>query len=62
MSASAVAAIAAVIAFAIALILDLAGVAKGHVNFTTFALAGLLCLALALVAPGGWLWRGRPAA
>jgi hypothetical protein len=44
----------AALAFAIALILDFAGVAKGHFDPTTFMLAGLLCLALA-GCPWGWL-------
>ncbi len=38
--------IAAVVAFAIALFLDLAGLSKGHISYVTFALAGLLCLAI----------------
>jgi hypothetical protein len=42
-------AIASFIAFLIALILDLFGVSHGHVNYTTFALIGLLCAAAALV-------------
>jgi hypothetical protein len=54
-------AIAAVFAFIIALILDLAGIDKGHVNYTTFALVGLLCAAAALVTitPAWSTWRGR---
>jgi hypothetical protein len=49
---------AAVLAFAIALILDLAGIDKGRVNENTFVIIGLLCLAIALVT--GWgPWRGR---
>lgn len=44
------------LAFAIALILDLAGVSKGHVDPATFMLAGLLFLALA-GCPWGWLGR-----
>jgi hypothetical protein len=39
--------IAAIVAFAIALILQLASVSKGTLlNVTTFALIGLLCLAI----------------
>jgi hypothetical protein len=48
----------AVVAFAISLILDLADITKGHVNYTTFLLVGLLCLAIALVTYWG-PWRGR---
>ena len=48
-------AIAAVVCFAIALILELAGISKGHVDQLTFALAGLLCLALSGVQ--SWPWR-----
>jgi hypothetical protein len=40
--------------FAIALIFDLTGFAHGHIDPTTFALAGLLCLALSF-CPWGWL-------
>jgi hypothetical protein len=54
-------AIASVFAFLIALILDLAGVDKGHLNYTTFALLGLLLAAAALVTitPAWSTWRGR---
>ncbi len=45
--------IAAIVAFIIALFLDLAGISKGHFDVTTFALIGLLCLAIHLVT--GWL-------
>ncbi len=51
------AAIAAVVFFAVALILELAGISKGHIDWLTFMLAGLLCLALAAVP--AWPWR-RP--
>jgi hypothetical protein len=55
-----IAAVAAVVAFAVSLILDLADITKGHVNYTTFLIVGLLCLAIALVT--GWgRWRGRAA-
>lgn len=46
----------AALAFAVALILDFAGVAKGHFDPTTFMLAGLLFLALA-GCPWGWVNR-----
>jgi len=51
-----VAAVAAVVFFAVALILHLAGISHGHVDETTFMLAGMLCLALAAVTPG-WPWH-----
>ena len=51
------AAVAAVVFFAIALIFHLAGFGSGHLDETTFMLAGMLCLALAAVYPG---WPGRP--
>jgi hypothetical protein len=55
-----IAAVAAVVAFAVSLILDLFDITKGHVNYTTFLIVGLLCLAIALVT--GWgRWRGRAA-
>jgi hypothetical protein len=44
-------AIAAVACFAIALILDLAGISSGHAGPQTFMLAGLVFLALAACAP-----------
>jgi hypothetical protein len=50
----------AVLAFAIALVLDLAGIGKGRVNENTFVIVGLLCLAIALVTYWG-PWRGRTA-
>ena len=46
--------------FAIALLMHLAGFGSGHIDVTTFELAGLLCLALA-GAPA-WPWRHRAAA
>ena len=49
----------AVIAFAIALILDLAGVSKGRINENTFIIIGLLCVAVELVWPAWSTWRGR---
>ena len=48
------------VAFAIALILNLAGISKGHVDPTTFELVGLLCLALSF-CPWGWVGARRPA-
>jgi hypothetical protein len=48
--------IAAVVFFAIALILEVFDLAKGHVNYVTFGLAGLLCLAIHVVA--GW-WPAK---
>ena len=51
------AAVAAVVFFAIALILHVAGLGSGHWDETTFMLAGMLCLALAVVVPG---WPRRP--
>lgn len=50
-------AVLAAICFAIALVLHLAGAGSGHIDVTTFMLAGLLCLALAAVTPG---WPRRP--
>jgi len=50
-------AIAAVVLFAIALVLDLAGISHGHFDPETFMLAGLVFLALAACAPG---WPHRP--
>ena len=50
-------AIAAVVSFAVALILDLAGISNGHFNEETFMLAGMVFLALAACAPG---WPRRP--
>jgi len=52
------AALLAVIFFAIALLMHLAGFGSGHLDVTTFELAGLLCLALAGCS-WGWLPR-RP--
>jgi C4-dicarboxylate transporter len=54
-------AIAAVFAFIIALILDLAGISKGHINETTFVIIGLGFAAGALVTitPAWSTWRGR---
>lgn len=52
-------AIAAIVAFAIALIMEIGQVAgKGAVNVTTFLLLGLLCLAIHLVW-GVYPWRTR---
>lgn len=48
-------AVAAAIFFAIALVCHLAGFASGHLDETTFMLAGMLCLALAAVP--AWPWR-----
>jgi hypothetical protein len=53
--------IAAVIAFVIALLLDLAGVSKGHFNEETAVIVGFLCLAVHLVWPAWHGWAGRPA-
>lgn len=50
-------AIASVVCFAIALILDLAGINNGHVDPQTFTILGLLFLALWAVFPG---WPHRP--
>ena len=45
--------IAAIVAFAVALILQIAGVARGSVlTASVFTIAGLLCLAVHLVT--GW--------
>lgn len=43
--------IAAIVAFAIALIFQLTGSGSGHLNAETFVIAGLLCLAVHLVYP-----------
>jgi hypothetical protein len=45
-----------IIAFVIALILDLAGISHGHVDENTFAIAGWLCIAIYLLRV--WSWRG----
>ena len=50
-------AVRAAICFAIALVLHLAGAGSGHLDVTTFELAGLLLLALAAVVPG---WPRHP--
>jgi hypothetical protein len=56
------AAIVAIIAFAIALIMEIGQVAaKGAFNVTTFMLIGLLCLAIHLVW-GVYPWRTGPRA
>ena len=47
------AAVLAVVAFALALILDLAGIASGHFDPETFMLAGMVLLALSV-------WPRRP--
>jgi hypothetical protein len=50
-------AVIAVIAFAIAFILDLAGISRGHADVTTFEIAGWLFTAAHLA----WaVWHGRP--
>ena len=56
--------IAGIVAFAIALIMEVADLGKGHFTYTTFALIGLLCLAIFVVWAlwGGRGWRGRTAA
>ena len=51
------AAVAAVVCFALALTLSLAGIAHGHFDEQTFMLAGMLLLAVAAVYPG---WPRRP--
>jgi hypothetical protein len=45
--------IAAIVSFAIALIMDLASLGNGTVNVTLFTLIGLLCLAVHLSTPWG---------
>ena len=51
-------AIAAIVAFAIALIMEVGQiVGKGAFNVTTFALVGLLCVAIHLVRPDWYPWR-----
>jgi threonine/homoserine/homoserine lactone efflux protein len=52
--------IAAVIAFIIALILNLFGVSKGHLNSDTLVIAAWVCLSIYLVWPGWRGWSGRP--
>ena len=52
--------IAAVVALTIALLLDLFGVSKGHLNEETAVIVGFLCLAVYLVAPVWRGWAGRP--
>jgi hypothetical protein len=51
--------LASIVAFAVALILDLAGVSKGHLNYVLFALIGLLCLAVHVTTIGGWWGPAR---
>ena len=51
-------AVLAAICFAVALVLHWTGGASGHIDETTFMLAGMLFLALAVVAPG-WTWPRR---
>ena len=46
------AAVAAVVFFAIAILMHLFGWGHGHIDETLFMLAGMLCLAIAAVAPG----------
>jgi hypothetical protein len=53
-------AIGAAFAFAIAVILNLADLSKGHLNATTLMLIGLFCLAMHLVW-GVYPWRNRTA-
>jgi hypothetical protein len=50
-------AIASIVSFAVALILDLAGISNGHVDPQTFAILGLLFLALWAALPG---WPHKP--
>jgi cytochrome c biogenesis factor len=52
--------ITAVVAFVIALLLNLFDVSKGHLNYVTAALIGLLALTIYLVAGpwSGWTNRG----
>jgi hypothetical protein len=50
-------AILAAICFAVALVLHLAGAGSGHLDVSTFELAGLLFLALSAVVPG---WPRHP--
>jgi hypothetical protein len=53
----------AAFAFGVALLLDLFGVSKGHLNENTLVIVGLLCIALHLIWPTWWSsWRGRTAA
>jgi hypothetical protein len=53
-------ALAAIVAFAVALICDLAGFASGHWNAATFTAIGLLSLAVHLAGRPAWLQRGNP--
>lgn len=50
-------AVAAVVFFAVALVLDLTGTSRGTVTPETFGLIGLLCLGLWAAIPG---WPRRP--
>ena len=54
--------IAGIVAFAIALIMEVADLGKGHFTYTTFALIGLLCLTIYVVWALWGRWRGRTAA
>ena len=51
--------LASVAAFAVALILDLADVNRGHLNYTLFVIIGLLCLAVHVTTIGGWWGPAR---
>lgn len=51
--------LASVVSFAVALVMDLADVDKGHLNYTLFALIGLLCLAVHVTTIGGWWGPAR---
>ena len=51
--------VASIVAFAVALILQLASVSKGvFLTVATFTLIGLLCLAVHVTTAGGW-WPAR---
>ena len=52
--------IAAVVAFALALFFELADVGKGHLNYITFMLIGLLCFAVHAVVGHGVMGRRGP--
>ena len=52
--------LASVVSFAVALILQVANVSKGHfLTPVTFAIIGLLCLAIHVTTIGGWWGPAR---
>jgi hypothetical protein len=46
--------VASIVFFAISLIFDIWNIVHGHVDFKTFVVAGLLCLAIHVTSGGWW--------